>query len=60
MGRNNEPVIVDFDDIETETDVSKLFKIGDDKVWIPKSQISEETDTTFTIPQWLAEDRDLV
>jgi len=60
MGRNNEPVEINFDDVEAESVAAKLFKIGDDKVWIPKSQISEETDYTFTIPQWLAEERELV
>jgi hypothetical protein len=60
MGRNDEPVEIEFDEVEHETSDSVLFLIGDDKVWLPKSQIIEQDDGVVTIPEWLAIDRDLV
>lgn len=36
-----------------------LFKIDDEEVWLPRSQITEFDGETVTIPGWLAKDRDL-
>ena len=53
---------VEFDGIiERETERAFLIDTGRDKVWLPKSQIREQSDPnvdkiiTWTIPLWLAE-----
>lgn len=45
-----------------ETDKAWLLAADDGtkKVWIPKSQGENNGDGTFTIPQWLAEEKELV
>jgi len=55
-----EPVKVDHEGVAYETDKAKLFRIGQEKVWVPKSQISEEEGDedggAFWVPKWLAEE----
>jgi len=55
-------VLVDFDDILRVTPKAYLFDIGDSKIWIPKSQISDLdiAESTFKIPEWLAIDKELI
>lgn len=57
-----EPVKVNHEGVAHETDKAKLFKIGEEKIWVPKSQISEEEGDedggAFWIPKWLAEEKD--
>ena len=54
----------DYDHIAAETDKAYLFDIDGDggrEVWIPKSQIElDELNKSFNIPQWLAEEKELV
>ena len=56
----NEPVEINHDGVIHETNGAKLFQVGDEKVWIPRSQILDEDDDTFSVPQWLAEEKELV
>lgn len=55
-------VKIDFDEILAESDEAYRFQIGDDKYWIPKSQVS----TIFTkkkiiyISEWIAEKKGLI
>lgn len=63
---------VDFEDVTVvrETEKALLCKSADFEVWIPKSQLHEDSEITASstegdsgtliIPLWLAEDKDLV
>lgn len=42
-----------------ETDLALLILVGDKKAWVPKSQC-ELTDEGITMPQWLAQDKELI
>jgi len=53
-------VEIDYDEIVTETEMAKLYLTAEGEKWIAKSQISEETADTFTIPEWLAKEKGLV
>ena len=43
-----------------ETDKAILLNDGTKDVWLPKSQVQDNGDGTFTIPAWLAEEKELV
>ena len=69
MSRNNEPVEVFVEKVLAETDKALLCLCdgGDEEgVWLPRSQLLEsEIDTVddtgyVEIPQWLAEEKELV
>ena len=50
--------LVDIDaEIRGETD--KAFRLYDGKTteWVPKSQVEDNKDGTFTMPEWLANDK---
>ena len=62
---NKAPVVIPFDDIIHQTPEAIFFDMGDEEVWLPKSQIIEVDDSnpkrkTVTIPEWLAIDKELV
>ena len=47
--------------VERETPEALLLDVGlDDPVWFPKSQCDDNGDGTFTVPQWIAEDKGIV
>lgn len=60
MSERDEIVCVDHDGVVVERPASKLFATAEGEIWIAKSQVVDETDDTFSIPRWLAEDRGLV
>lgn len=62
MGRNDEDAVIDYDVELRETPAAFLFLIDDNEVWVPKSQIVEHDTrrSRITIPQWLAEEKELV
>lgn len=65
MSDKNEIVEVSYHEIIHETEKAYLMNIfndGSDGMWIPKSQIEEldENSKTFMLPQWLAEEKELV
>jgi hypothetical protein len=47
-------------ELRGETD--KAFRIYDGKTteWVPKSQVEKNEDGTFTMPEWLAEDKGFI
>jgi len=59
-----EMVEVTYDRIIKKTDRAWIFAIDKDDVIIPESEMEngepDEDDKTFSIPQWLAEDRGLI
>lgn len=48
--------------LKRETDKAFLLKSIDTgkEGWVPKSQVENNNDGTFTMPEWLAEDKELV
>ena len=47
-------------ELRGETD--KAFRIYDGKTteWVPKSQVEQNPDGTFTMPEWLAQDKGFI
>lgn len=47
---------------EKRGETEKAFRIYDGKVtvWVPKSQVEDNGDGTFTMPMWLAKDKELI
>ena len=43
-----------------ETDAAYLIDDGVTKVWVPKSQVEMNDDGTFTMPEWLAQEKELI
>ncbi len=61
MGSGNY-VHLDVDEILRETDGAFLLKIGDEELWVPKSQISDasdygegDEDCTVSVTKWFAD-----
>lgn len=46
-------------EIVRETDRAWLLDIEGEEVWLPKSQVKDNGDGTFTVPEWLAMERGL-
>ena len=43
-------------------ETEKAFRIYDGKTteWVPKSQVEQNPDGTFTMPEWLAQDKGFI
>lgn len=53
--------LVDIDaEIIHETDLAFLLSDGTTETWVPKSQVEDNGDGTFTMPEWLAMDKGLI
>ena len=61
MAEETRFINVTYEEIVRETEKAILFKINDEEVWLPKSQIevSEEGDNVVEVPEWLAEKNNL-
>ena len=69
MQEHKEPEYIDFEDVvcNRETDKAIRVKIDGEEYWIPKSQISEdsevfkdESEGTLIITEWIAEKKELM
>lgn len=47
-------------EIRHETDKAWLLFDGIREAWVPKSQAQDNEDGTFTMPQWLAEQKEFI
>jgi hypothetical protein len=47
-------------EIRAETKLAYLLFDGNVQEWVPKSQVEDNGDGTFTMPQWLAEEKGFV
>ena len=47
-------------EVRVDRDASILFYDGDREVWLPKSQIEINGDGTVTMPEWLAQEKELI
>lgn len=46
--------------IRHETDKAYLLHDGTNEAWVPKSQVENNNDGTFTMPLWLAQDKGFI
>ena len=46
--------------VRAETEKACQLYDGDRTEWVPKSQIEDNGDGTFTMPEWLAKDKGFV
>lgn len=46
--------------LKMETDKAYLVNDGDKDVWLPKSQVEHSENKVFTMPEWLAIEKELV
>lgn len=55
-GHASEAKLVDMDaEIVRETEAAWLLNDGFKQAWVPKSQVEDNGDGTFTMPSWLHE-----
>ena len=47
-------------ELRHETKAAFLLFDGDRRVWVPKSMVENNGDGTFTLPEWLAIEKDLI
>lgn len=47
-------------EMRRETDAALLLFDGTKEVWVPKSQVEDNGDGTFAMPEWLAEKKGLL
>ncbi len=47
-------------EIQMETDKAWLLSDGGTTKWVPKSQVENNGDGTFTMPEWLAKDKGFI
>lgn len=47
-------------ELRHETDKAFLVFDGDKTVWLPKSQVEQNDDGTWTMPLWLAQEKELI
>ena len=48
---------------EIHAETEKAFLLdhgGDEKKWVPKSQVEDNGDGTFSMPEWLAKDKGMI
>jgi uncharacterized protein YpmB len=68
MKKNHE--LVDIDTVKLQHETEKAYGLSQGEVdpktnkeiliWVPKSQVQNNGDGTFTMPEWLAIDKGLV
>jgi len=59
--RSNDPKLVDIAG-ELRGETAKAYRIfdGAKTEWVPKSQVENNGDGTFTMPEWLAQDKEFI
>lgn len=53
-------LIFETDDAFCVSNEEEKFGVERNKFWLPKSQVEYDGKTTFTMPTWLAERKDLL
>lgn len=46
--------------LRSETPLAYLINDGKREVWLPKSQTERNPNGTFTMPEWLAKEKELI
>ena len=47
-------------EIRSESDKAYLLFDGTKTEWVPKSQVEDNGDGTFTMPEWLAKEKEFI
>lgn len=47
-------------DLRHETDKAFLLFDGSKEAWVPKAQVENNSDGTFSMPEWLAMDKGFI
>ncbi len=47
-------------EVRGETDLAWRLDDGSTTEWVPKSQVEESGDGTFTMPEWLAQEKGFI
>ena len=47
-------------ELRHETDRAFLISDGDKTVWLPKFMVEDNDDGTFAMPEWLAQEKELI
>ena len=47
-------------EIVAETEKAYLLNDGTVQAWVPKSQVEDNGDGTFTMPEWIAKDKGFI
>jgi hypothetical protein len=47
-------------ELKGETDAAYRIFDGDRTEWVPKSQVERNDDGTFTMPEWLAQEKGFI
>lgn len=59
--RNDAIKLIDISaTLEGETNLAFYLDIGTNTVWVPKSQVENNKDGTFTMPEWLAREKGII
>lgn len=57
----SDPKLIDIaGEIRGETDKAIRLHDGTKTEWLPKSQVEDNGDGTFTMPEWLAKDKGFI
>lgn len=46
--------------VRGETDAAIRLVVDGTTAWLPKSQVEDNGDGTFTMPEWLAKEKELI
>lgn len=57
----SDPKLIDIAaELRGETDKALRLFDGERSEWVPKSQVEDNGDGTFTMPEWLAQDKGFI
>lgn len=58
--KKNHDIIEIAADLRHETEKAFLLHDGDRQAWVPKAQVENNDDGTFSMPEWLALDKGFI
>lgn len=60
MTKRNHDIIEIAADLRRETEKAYLLYDGSNEAWVPKAQVENNGDGTFSMPEWLALDKGFI
>lgn len=60
MTKRNHDIIEIAADLRRETEKAYLLYDGSKEAWVPKAQVENNSDGTFSMPEWLAMDKGFI
>ena len=58
--KRNHDIIEIAADLRHETEKAFLLHDGSKEAWVPKTQVENNNDGTFSMPEWLAMDKGFI